>query len=165
MLLPLLNFQHILWSPLDTGSRFSYWGSIDLVSLNNSNYLQHQQIGWNSTLYGFPGLRSYLVRACYGLLSRLHCLSPVDIYDNADILLSPECYLHRLTYKQTPWNADTSLFRKADTWHYYIAHYACILYSTCSFAIVWIDSAGCRFQQALEHQKLSRQYPCTNKVC
>ena len=38
------------------------------------------------------------------------------IYDNVDTLLGPEYYLHRLTYNQNPWNADTSLFRKADTW-------------------------------------------------
>ena len=40
------------------------------------------------------------------------------IYDNADTLLGSEYYLHRLTYmyNQTPRNADTSLFYKADTW-------------------------------------------------
>ena len=38
------------------------------------------------------------------------------IYDNADTSLSPECYLHKLTYNQNPWSADTSLFRKVDTW-------------------------------------------------
>ena len=38
------------------------------------------------------------------------------IYDNADTLLGPEHYLHRLTCNQTHWNVDMSLFREVDTW-------------------------------------------------
>ena len=38
------------------------------------------------------------------------------VYDNADTLLGPECYLHRLTYIQNPWNVDTPLFHKVDAW-------------------------------------------------
>ena len=43
------------------------------------------------------------------------CLTDTAIYDIADTLFGPECiYIIMFVYKQTPWNAETSIFCKVD---------------------------------------------------